>query len=153
VDPEQHAAVWGEWAGRERELFDACGHLVDRLDWQEVLDICGPGVQISARLVRDSFTALLSRDLPPRLRVGEYQIQPVTSKAVLVMSYNGYDPLRLPASLVEALPHFDGRTVADVLRAIEREKHLRLDTGLIRKLVDYSILVPDPDPSVKWKRK
>ena len=41
VDPEQHAAVWGEWEGRERELFDACGNLVDRLDWQDVLDICG----------------------------------------------------------------------------------------------------------------
>ncbi len=75
------------------------------------------------------------------------------AKIALAVSYNGYDPLRLPNSLMEALPYFDGRLVVDALRAIEREKHLRLDTGLIRKLVDYAILVPVPDPPVKRKRK
>jgi hypothetical protein len=144
VNPEQHAAVWGEWAGRERELFDACGHLVERLGWQEVLAICGPGVRISARLVRDSCDALQSGELPARLRVGEFGIHSVTGKNVLVVSYNGHDPLRLPVGLMEALPYFDGRPVADALRAIERKKQLRLDPDLVRKLVDFSILVPVP---------
>jgi hypothetical protein len=152
VDPEQHAAVWGEWAGRERELFDACGHLVERLGWQEVLEICGPGLQISARLVRDYFDALLSRNIPPRLRVGEFQIHPVSEKTTLVVSYNGYDPLCLQGSLMEALPYFDGRPVADALRAIESEKHLRLDRELLLKLVDFSILVPVPPRSSHRKR-
>jgi hypothetical protein len=152
ADPEQHAAVWGEWAGREREMFDACGHLVEGLSWQDVLAICGPGVQISARLARDSFDTLLSQDVPPRLRVGEITISSFAGKNVLVMSYNGYDPLRLPASLLAALSCFDGRPVADALHMIERENHLRLDRDLVRKLVDFSILVPVANPPVTRKR-
>lgn len=151
ADPEKYAAAWGAWAGRERELFDACGHLVERLGWQEVLAICGPGVRISARLVTDSFDALLSRDLPPRLRCGEFMAHSNPGGNALVVSYNGYDPLCLPTSLVEALPYFDGRPVADALRAIEKSKHLRLDLPLVRKLVDFSILVPVLDPPVNRK--
>jgi hypothetical protein len=151
ADPVQYAAVWGAWAGRERELFDACGHLVERLGWQEVLAICGPGVQISARLVKDSFDALLSRDLPPRLRCGEYMVHSIAGRDALVVSYNGYDPLRLPKSLVEALPFFDGRPVAEVLRAIEKAKHLRLDRDLLVKLADFSILVPVKKSPIKRK--
>jgi hypothetical protein len=152
VNPEQHAAVWGEWAGRERELFEECGRRVEQLDWQEVLGICGPDVQISARLVRDSFDALLSRDIPRRLRVGEYQVHNIAARNALVVTYNGYDPLRLPNNLLEALPYFDGRPVIEALRAIEQEKQLRLDLDLVRKLVDFSILMPVPRRLVKRKR-
>jgi hypothetical protein len=152
VDPEHYAAQWGEWAGRERELFDACGHLVEPLGWEEVLAICGPGVRISARLVKESFEALLVRDAPPRLRVGEFMIHRIVGRHALIVTYNGYDPLRLPNSLVEALPCFDGRPVTDALRAIEREKHQRHDPALVRKHVDFSILVPVQKPSVKRKR-
>ena len=151
VDPEQYAAVWGAWTGRERELFDACGGLVERLGWQEVLDICGPGVTISARLVKDSFDALLSKELPSRLCCGAYMIHHITGRNALVVSYNGYDPLCLPNNLVEALPFFDGRPVADALRAIEKAKRLRLDPDLVLKLADFSILEPVPKPPVKLK--
>jgi hypothetical protein len=142
VDPEQYAAAWGQWAGRERELFTACGRLVERLEWQEVLAICGPAVRISAGLVGDSFEALLSRELPPRLRVGEFQVHGTTGKNVMVVLYNGYDPLRLTSDLLEALPYFDGRPVTEALRTIEKEKKLRLDRDLVGRLVDFSILVP-----------
>jgi len=153
VDPEQYAAVWGAWTGRERELFDACGGLVERLCWQEVLDICGPGVTISARLVKDSFDALLSKELPSRLCCGAFMIHHITGRNALVVSYNGYDPLCLPNNLVEALPFFDGRPVADALRAIEKAKRLRLDPDLVLKLADFSIMEPVPKPPVKWKNR
>ena len=144
VDPEQHAAIWGEWAGREREFFEECGRHVKQLGWREVLAICGPEVQISAQLVRDTFAALLSRELPARLRTGDFHVHRATPEATLVISYNGYDPLCLRGRLMEALPYFDGRPVGEVLRKIAREKKLRLDRDLILKLVDFSILVPVP---------
>ena len=110
-----------------------------------------PGVEISARLVKDSFDALLSRVAPPLLRCGEYMVHWITGKNALVVSYNGYDPLCLPNSLVDALQFFDGRPVADALRAIEKAKHLRLDMDLVLKLADFSILVPVPKSPVKRK--
>ena len=144
VDPEQHAAIWGEWAGREREFFEECGRHVKQLSWREVLAICGPEVQISTQLVKDAFAALLSRELPARLRTGDFHVHRATPEATLVVSYNGYDPLSLPCGLMEALPYFDGRPVDEALRAIAREKRLRLDRDLILKLVDFSVLVPVP---------
>jgi hypothetical protein len=144
VDPEHYAAIWGDWAGREREFYGECGRHVAKLGWQEVLAICGPEVQISAQLARDGFAALLSRKLPARLRLGALDLHRATPESALVVSYNGHDPLRLPGRLMEALPYFDGRTVRDALRAIEREKELRLDPELVLRLVDFSVLVPVP---------
>ena len=144
VDSEQYAAIWGEWAGREREFFEECGRHVKRLGWEEVLAICGPDVQVSAQLVRDAFDALLSREVPARVRTGDFHVHLCTPQSALVVSYNGYDPLCLPCSLLEVLPYFDGRPVGEVLRKIAREKKLRLDRDLILKLVDFSILVPVP---------
>jgi hypothetical protein len=149
-DLRDHRSLPAGWTGESRT---ACrGRRVEQLDWQEVLGICGPDVQISARLVRDSFDALLSRDIPRRLRVGEYQVHNIAARNALVVTYNGYDPLRLPNSLLEALPYFDGRPVIEALRAIEQEKQLRLDLDLVRKLVDFSILMPVPRRLVKRKR-
>jgi hypothetical protein len=148
VNPDRYSEVWGTWAGRERELFEECGRLVKQLSWQEVLAICGPDVQVSVRLVREAFDALLSREVPARLRAGDFTIHGCTTKSALVVSYNGYDPLRLPSGLMEALRYFDGRPVAEALSAIAREKRLRLHRDLILKLVDFSILVPVPSQPI-----
>jgi hypothetical protein len=152
ADPNRYAAVWGKRAGREREFYQECGELVQRLSWEQVLAICGPGVGISARQVQDAFSALLSREVPRRLRVAELCVQS-TRNAALVCTYNSYDPLRLPGSLMEALPYFDGRPVDDALRTIENEKRLRLAPELVRKLVDFSILVDAQRLPKKRKRK
>jgi hypothetical protein len=92
----------------------------------------------------DAFAALLSREIPSRLRSGDFHIRHSTPQTTLVVSYNVYDPLGLPSSLIEALPYFDGRPISEALRAIAREKRLRLDKDLLMKLVDFSILVPVP---------
>jgi hypothetical protein len=63
---------------------------------------------------------------------------------MLVVSYNGYDPLCLPGRLMEGLSYFYGRPVDEVLRTIAREKKLRLDQDLVLKLIDFSVLVPVP---------
>jgi hypothetical protein len=142
VDPKEYAALWGDWAGRESEFFQECGREVARLDWQEVLSICGPEVQISARLVTDAFAALRSRELPARLRVGRFVACRTAPGSTLVVSYNAFDPLRLPGELMEALPFFEGRTVKAALGAIAREKPIQLDLDVVRTLVDFEVLLP-----------
>ena len=61
-----------------------------------------------------------------------------------MVSYSEYDPLVLPAELLAVLPRFDGRPVEEVLRVIEEEERLRLDRDLLRRLVDFQILVRAP---------
>jgi hypothetical protein len=43
---------------------------------------------------------------------------------------------------MELLPYFDGRPVADALAAIADERGVSLDAALVRKMVDFELLVP-----------
>jgi hypothetical protein len=43
---------------------------------------------------------------------------------------------------MELLQYFDGRPVVDALAAIADERGVRLDSALIRKMVDFKLLVP-----------
>jgi hypothetical protein len=55
--PEEHAARWGRWAGRELAFFEACAELVAGLDPARVLDLCGPATHLAAENVRDAEAA------------------------------------------------------------------------------------------------
>lgn len=143
-DPERYAALWGEWKGRERDLFVECGHRVARLEWPQVLSIAGAGLRARTRLVSSAFDELLSPTVPERLRAGDYRVAQAAPGWSLLTSYSGFDPLRLPSALMEALPCFDGRPVDEVLRSIERRKRLRLGRDLVQRLVDFRRLVPQP---------
>jgi hypothetical protein len=47
---------------------------------------------------------------------------------------------------MELLPYFDGRPTEDVLAAIADERGIRLEPDLVRKLVDFMLLVPPKTP-------
>ena len=143
--PEQ-AVLWGRWEGRERAFFRACGRIVSRLSWDDVLRIAGPEIPVLAEAAKASFERLRSRDLPPRLRVGELRVVRSSPTADLVLTYSAYDPLRLSRDLREALPFFDGRPVGDALADILRHKRLRPSRELLVRLVDFGVLVPAAGP-------
>jgi hypothetical protein len=44
------------------------------------------------------------------------------------------------------LPYFDGRSTAEVLHEIARKEGKRVDEALVRRLVDFGILVPGDKP-------
>jgi hypothetical protein len=45
---------------------------------------------------------------------------------------------------LDLLPYFDGPPTKEVLRRIQKERGLRLQKALVRKLVDFEILIPPP---------
>jgi hypothetical protein len=47
---------------------------------------------------------------------------------------------------MELLPYFDGCPTEDVLAAIADERGIRLEPDLVRKLVDFMLLVPAKTP-------
>lgn len=146
ADPEAYAAVWGRWRNRETQFYARCARLVAGLSWPEVLALCGPQTRIAARLAVQAFKALTTRELPSRLRLGPLHLQPLGAASCLVVTYSGFDPLRLPTELLDALSSFDGQAgIADTLHAIARHKGLRLSRDLLRKLADFEVLVPAVD--------
>jgi hypothetical protein len=136
-------ALWGRWYDREADFYRECGRLVSGLAWADVVAIAGPNVQVFARTTTEAYDQLTSGDIPERLKVGGLNIVRMGREACRVSTYSGSDPLDLPTELLEALPYFDGRSTNQALRAIEVGAGLRLGQALIRRLVDFQILVPD----------
>lgn len=142
IDRNSYDQIWGKWAGREQEFYMACALLVDRLTWQDVLAISGSEVRALARLTEQAYRQLTSVEPVPALRVGAMQLVQITHEAARVITYSEYDPVDMPRTLLELLHYFDGRPTEEVLNAIEREKGVRLDPALVRKLMDFALLVP-----------
>jgi hypothetical protein len=146
IDPGAYAQIWGAWRGREHEFFGRCAELVRPLSFSDVLAICGPEARVHARLTQEAYRRLTSDDVPPVLEVGSMQLAQMTRAATRVSTYSGYDPLDVPNQVMELLPYFDGRPTADVLATIAEERGIRLEPALVRKLVDFMLLVPAKPP-------
>jgi hypothetical protein len=140
IDPAQYRRLWGDWTGRESEFYRACAHLVDLLTWEQVQQLCGPRVRILAGMVRDAYSHLESEAIPERLRLGRLNFTGVEDHGFRVVSYSQYDPLLMPQSLVRVLHYFDGRPTEAALESILGKEGIRIDVGLVRRMVDFGVL-------------
>jgi len=140
--PEFAKAAWGAWLGREEEFYRDCARRVDRLSWKEIRVIGGSEIDIPERLLRAAWAEHRSTTLPATLRPGGYKVVHDSPEQARITSYSEHDPLELPRELLEALGYFDGRPTAEALKAIAEEKGLDLDRDLVRRLVDFRILLP-----------
>jgi hypothetical protein len=134
---------WGKWRGRESEFFIECSKLVTALHWKDVESICGAELQRIARLTQKAFADLTSFELPSGLQIGYWKkVLPLNADTYRVWTYNQYDPLDLPKSVLDCLRYFDGRTTQEAIDTIFSEQGLRIETRDLRKLTDFGILIP-----------
>jgi hypothetical protein len=141
-DPIRQRRIWGQWYGRERDFFIQCAGLVDPLSWAQVLEICSPEARIYAKFTSRAYERLLSNEIAPALKVGNVQLVQMTTGASRVRTYSPYDPIDVPAEVMELIGYFDGRPTEAALKAIAAEKGTHLDPQLVRKLCDFHLLVP-----------
>lgn len=134
--------LWGDWAGREVEFYQACANLVEDLTWPQVLEKCGPRVGIIAGLVRDAYTHLGSAAIPGHLKMGKVSLGNFHAGKYRITTYNNFDPLLISERLAMVLRYFDGRPTEEVLQDILTERGLRLSPSLVKRLVDFGILEP-----------
>lgn len=142
LNPDEQRTTWGEWYGREAELFERCGQLVSGLAWSDVLRIGGPEIAAWSRFARSSYDKLLTHELPAALTMGSFTVVSANDETVHVVGYNENDPLELPRALVDVLHTFDGQETMAALDRISKEAQLELDRDLVQLLVDFRILIP-----------
>jgi hypothetical protein len=141
IQEDDYQKLWGQWAGREAQFYRACAELVRPLGWDDVARICGPRVTVLSRLVRKRYEKLTSEAPPDHPRMGLFQIEGIVSGKYSAVTYSPYDPLRMSPQLVAVLPHFDGRPTGEVLEEIRVDRGIRLDLGLVRRMMDFRVLV------------
>jgi len=148
IDDASYRAIWGRWCGREREFFRQAGDLVRALTWPDVLAAAGAEARLLADLAVHRYEALTSDRIPDRLTVGRVTATPAQGGRVHAHAHGVAEMLDLPGELWAALPTFDGRPTDAVLRAISAHHRIDVQPSLIRKLVDFELLVPAADPEV-----
>jgi hypothetical protein len=147
VDNAGYRALWGGWQGREAELYRAAGRLAAGLGWDDVVRLGGASVQAHARIVEGLHRALGVDAIPDRLVVGALRTVALGRSRVRLTTYSAYDPLDVPRVLLEALDCFDGRPTREALRRIRQERHIDVQPDLVRRLVDFGVLVPVDRPA------
>src|SRR4029078_3459631 len=116
------------------------------LTWQQVAALGGSRLAIHAKLAQEAYQLLISKDIPARLYVQSVQFVPVDSQKCQVTPYSPLNPLRVPLRVAQVLHYFDGRATSEAVKTIAREHQLRLAPGLLRKLVDFKVLVAAERP-------
>jgi hypothetical protein len=140
-DPARYRAAWGRYVNREREFYEASARLVEGLTWNDVIRVAGAEVELAAALVQETFAALRSTSVPDRLRMGAVEMQPAGSDHMRLTAYRPWDPLVIPKALGDSLHFFDGRPTRAALAAAAADTGLEIDRAVVRRLVDFEVLV------------
>jgi hypothetical protein len=139
VSEHHYAAFWGKLVGNEVEFYKACAEHVTGLSWGEVLAICGPGVRARLEVVKLS-AADLSKPIKS-LRIGTYQLIGVNADGISAITYSSLDPIGIPQPILTILHMFDGCPADQIFEKIELERGIRIEEELVRRLVDYQLLL------------
>jgi len=142
ADVATYRATWGHWLGREHEFYRECARLVGQLRWPDVARLCGARATLLATLVQAAYADLLSEELPAALVAGAFKIWELSPDRCCLTSYSLCDSLDAPRALLAALPYFDGRPWPEAVAAVAEGEGIKLDRSLVRKLVDFEILMP-----------
>lgn len=140
VDEATRVRQWGKWLGREAELFRRCGELVSNLSWSEIRSICGPELKVRQGQVEAASEELSSAALPERAVLGTFELDSLDDENVRVVTYSPHDPLELPRPLLEVLPLFNGRPLAEAVLKADSELGIQIDHDLLQLLFDFEIL-------------
>lgn len=141
VDQVNQRRVWANWYGRERDFYRACAGLVESLNWSDVLAVCGPEVQLRARLAQGTYRKLIGDEIPSRLRIGRFTVIDVDRGSYSLHNAGiGLDSLQVSGRVMQLLPYFDGRPTTEIVGQIIEKEGLRFTPELLRRLVDFKIL-------------
>jgi hypothetical protein len=151
VDSERYAKLWGRWLGKEREFFARAAALVAKMTWSSVLSAGGSELAARVRVAKDAYASFSSSKLPSHLRVGSFEVVAMDETTTQLSTYTPFDPVRIPNELLGALRRFDGGSTKAALATILEQDALELDEALVKRLVDFAVLVSGEEPAKKPK--
>jgi hypothetical protein len=148
-DPEARRANWGNWADREQEFYIESAGLVAGLSGSDVLQIGGTNLRILVQLAREARAELTSDTIPERLQAGVLELQRTSTDYTRVVTYSPCDPIEIPKAAMDVLHYFDGRPTRRALEAIAKETGLQVKPSMVRRLVDFGVLISTDGPPAR----
>jgi hypothetical protein len=143
IDEPRYARLWGNWLGRERAFYVRAAAVASKLAWDDVVRLGGSELAARVKVAKAALAAFGDNALPPRLRVGHFHVVAMDEATTRLSSYTPFDPIALPNALVAVLHRFNAASTRRALAIIRDEDGLELDAALVRKLLDFDVLVRD----------
>jgi hypothetical protein len=144
----EYGALWGDWLGREQELYEKAYDLVLALDRRAFEKLGGIAHTLALDLLEKRHRAMREPTLPdPLLRNPHMRVQRSADGSFILTSYAGLDPLRVRKAVYDLLDHFDGRKPTTEVRSeIQLQRGVKISDGLLSRLYKHRIVV---DPAVR----
>jgi Fe-S-cluster containining protein len=137
---EDYASFWGEWRGREEDLYRAAHALVAGLSREEYARIVADADDL--RALEAAHRRLLSPPLPERLVLDLYRPPIPVDDGVVVGSYSKYEPIKLTSGLFEVLRELrPDETVADFRARLLREHEVDVPESILVELHRLRVLI------------
>ncbi len=119
--------------------------LVDRLEWESVMQIGGTECVRISTLLKDCFSEMKAPNIPDHLGPGLFKSVVLNDEKVRVWGYSQYDPIDLPRTIFQSLSSFNGSPNTVVLQRLH-ERGIILTPEWLRKLYDFGILIAQHNP-------
>jgi len=141
-----YAAAWGDWAGRETELYASCHAWVRALGPADLDALLGLDGRLARRSLERALSAVRSTDLPPVLRLDPAAtVVWLADGSVALAAYSDLEAVALPGAAFELLVRFTGEEpVATVRERLRREKSADLADEVLLELYRHRVLTPPP---------
>lgn len=145
-DARGFATLWGEWAGREAELYQRCFELVSALSADDLARLVGADLTIALAVLEKKRRSVVDPRLPDKLGFNaEATIKWLPDGTVGLGAYSELEGLALPAEAYPLLVMFTGdETNAAVRARMRREKGADLDDDVLLALYRHRVLTARP---------
>ncbi len=136
-----YASFWGEWQGREEDLYRATYDLVAGLSAADLDRIAGADLDELGALTA-AYQRLQTPVLPERLALDLYRPPIPVEDGVVVGTYSKYEPIKLNAALFEVLKDLRaGETVAEFRARLLRDHEVDVPEALLLELHQLRVLI------------
>jgi Fe-S-cluster containining protein len=141
-----YAAAWGDWGGRERELYAACHDYVRGLRARDLDALLGLDGHLGRRAVRRALEAVRTPALPPVLRLDPgATVAWLPDGSVALGAYSELEAVALPGDAYRLLTRFTGDApVSEVRARLRAEDHADLSEEVLLELYRQRVLTPPP---------
>jgi hypothetical protein len=141
--PDAYPEIWGEWAGREAELYRACREVVAALDAGGFAAIAEGDGQLAH--LQGCHQAMVAPSLPERLAPNPALTTAPHAAGLVVSTYSDYDPLVVSPALFEVIQRFSAAETVAETRARLADEGVEIPEALLLMLVQMEVLVaPEP---------
>ena len=142
-DDDTYDDLWGEWVGREEEMYIKCYEVVAGLDRQHFATLGGLRHTLELERLENRYRAMREPELPdPLVKSPMLRFKRAADGNYILTSYASIDAMRLRKGVYELLDFFDGdRSNEEVRAAILQHAGSWISDSLLTKLYQHRILV------------